>query len=124
MLHNYRRFLGRPFQPPHGCFRLVAQVFEEEYGVDLSNQDAGLDPTDIEGRMARLHKCLAELGREVYRPKEKDVILIRSTPFHIGVVVDEKKMLHSYSGGEACIEDFTTGRWRNRVEGFWRYNEW
>ena len=45
---GYRQFIGRAYQPPHGCFTLVRQVFEELYRVELGPQDEGLDGTEYD----------------------------------------------------------------------------
>lgn len=123
MRYDYRLFIGRAYEPPHGCFRLVQQVFEQAYGLALADHDAGLDPSDLEGRSARFQQALAQHCVTVTQPKEGDLILIGlgGKPFHIGVVTAPGEMLHAYSGGSAVIESYRSLRWSARIAGFWRY---
>lgn len=120
-LDKYRPYIGVEYEPPHGCFRLVEQVFRGVYGIDLGNQDKGLEQAQNKDRTARIQQKLAELGLEVEEPEEGDVIIVRSRPWHIGVVIAPNMMLHSYNGGSSCVEDYADFRWRNRIEGFYRY---
>lgn len=118
---NYRPFVGIQYEPPHGCFRLVEQVFRGVYGIDLGKQDEGLENAENRDRTARIQRKLAEMTVEVTDPVEGDVAIIRGRPWHIAVVIGPKAMLHSYNGGTSCVEDYTNARWRNRIEGFYRY---
>ena len=120
-LSKYRRFIGREYEPPHGCLRLVEQVFSEVYGFELDRPDRDVEPNDGRG----LYRLLDKLGKPVYPGyvEEGDVIVVRSRPWHIGVVVDpdQKWMLHSYRGGSACIQPYNTIEWENLIAGFFRY---
>src|SRR6056297_1630322 len=121
MLVKYKPFVGVEYEPPHGCFRLVAKVFNGVYGIDLGKQDEGLEQAENRDRTARIQQKLIEMTEQVQEPQEGDVVIVRGRPFHIGVVVEPNWMLHAYNGGTSCIEDYTSLRWRNRVEGFYRY---
>lgn len=123
MQHDYRPFIGRAYQPPHGCFRLVQQVFEEGYGLQLADHDAGLDPYDLDARAARFQERLVEHCVSVTNPAEGDLILLNigGKPAHIGVVIAPGQMLHAYEGGSAVIEPYSSPRWSSRTEGFYRY---
>lgn len=122
MKYDYRPFIGVPYAPPTGCFRLVHRVFEDAYGISLPDSDAGLAP-GYEARAARFHIELAAHCIEITAPAEGDLIVIGrgGRPWHIGVVVEPGQMLHSYAGGSAVIESYNDVRWRNRIDGFWRY---
>lgn len=121
MLDKYRKFVGVEYEPPHGCFRLVEQVFRGVYGIDLGRPDAGLENAQSRDRTARVQAKLAEMAVQVETPEEGDVVIIRGRPWHIGVVIAPNMMLHSYNGGTSCVEDYQCMRWRNRIEGFYRY---
>ena len=120
---NYRQFIGLEYEPPHGCYRLVQRVFRDAYGIDLDNYDAGLSGLDMQGRAERLKSCFGAYCEPVDDPQEGDLILINvgGQPRHIGVVIRPGWMLHSYSGGTACIESYRSIHWRNRIENFYRY---
>lgn len=120
-LSKYRPFVGVNYEPPHGCFRLVAKVFEGVYGIDLGKQDEGLEDAESKDRTARIQQKLREMTEQVKHPREGDVVIIRGRPFHIGVVIEPGQMIHAYNNGTSCIEDYTGFRWKNRIEGFYRY---
>jgi len=120
-LDKYRDFVGIEYEAPHGCFRLVEQVFREVYGIDLGKQDEGLEQAQSKDRTARIQRKLAELAVQVQNPQEGDVAIVRGRPWHIAVIIAPNMMLHSYNGGTSCIEDYTNWRWVNRIEGFYRY---
>lgn len=115
----FGQFVGKPYEAPHGCFRLVAQVYREVYGIDIEDLDQGANSPHQ--RLARLHQHLSSLCVPVTEPEVGDLVLVRSRPWHIGVVVPGREMLHSYAGGAACIERFDTMRWEHNIEGFYRY---
>lgn len=120
-LDKYRDFVGIEYEPPHGCFRLVEQVFRGVYGINLGKQDEGLEQAQSKDRTARIQRKLSELTIQVQNPQEGDVAIVRGRPWHIGVIIAPSMMLHSYNGGTSCIEDYTNWRWVNRIEGFYRY---
>ena len=120
-LAKYKPYVGVEYEPPHGCFRLVAKVFYEVYGIDHGKQDEGLENAQNKDRTARIQQKLVEMTEQVEEPQEGDVVIIRGRPFHIGLIIAPSMMLHAYNGGTSCIEDYNDVRWRNRVEGFYRY---
>ena len=40
-LAKYKPFVGVEYEPPHGCFRLVAKVFDGVYGITLASRMKG-----------------------------------------------------------------------------------
>lgn len=120
-LDKYRPYIGIEYEPPHGCFRLVEQVFRGVYGIDLGKQDEGLEQAQNKDRTARVQRKLADLTVKVYDPQEGDVVIVKGRPWHIAVVIAPNMMLHSYNGGTSCVENYKDFRWTNRIEGFYRY---
>jgi len=118
--HDYSKFVGLDYEPPFGCFRLVQRVFAECYGIKPPMSTDAVRNTP-KGRLQALHAGLAKYCRQVDEPVEGDIILIRSWPAHIGVIIDPPLFLHAHSDGTSCVESFRDLRWRNRVLGFYRY---
>lgn len=123
MQANFSEFVGRDYEPPFGCFRLVQHVFESVYGIEFGDYDAGLKAGDLDSRAGRFQKHLCRLTQKVEDPQEGDLILINrgGKPFHIGIVAEPGQMLHAYAGGTSTIEPYTSIFWRNKIEGFYRY---
>lgn len=81
--------------------------------------------TDIEGQKAadeiKDKKNKDWIKSEI--PKLYDVILfnIMGYPIHMGMILDNKYMLHTLKGHNSCIESFTSTKWNRRIEGFYRW---
>ncbi len=122
-MDKYRPYIGIDYERPHGCFKLVAKVFKEVYGVDLGKPENGLEEeADSKDKTAVVRKNFAERSVQVDNPKEGDLIIIRSRPWHIAIVIGDGLMLHNYSkSSNSCIEEYNSARWKNRIEGFYRY---
>lgn len=118
MPHNYAPLIGREYEPPHGCLRLCEQVYREVYGIDTRNLDAGIDANDGRALYGLIQRMTTEVGEE----REGDLVLIRSTPWHVGIVIGDGEFIHSYHGGAAVIENYCNSLWRNRVVSFHRYS--
>ena len=109
------------------CWRLVVMVYKERLNVDLPDF-AGIF---VDGSLASLKKVTKHIRetkktwQKVDKPSPFDVILLRtgSMVYHVGVVVDRKRMLHIDEGINSTIEEFTGIQWRNKVEGFYRYGK-
>ena len=56
---DYRASIRRPTARRIGALALVQQVFEEGYGLQLADHDAGLAPSDLGDRSARFQQALA-----------------------------------------------------------------
>ena len=100
-------------------------VYRERLGIDLPDF-AGVF---VDGSLASLKKVSRMIrdGKETWQKVEKplpfDVILLRtgSMVYHVGLVIDRKRMLHVMEGINSTIEEFTGIQWKKKVEGFYRY---
>lgn len=108
------------------CWGIVKMVYRDQLGIDLPNFNGALSDNSRE----TLRKVAAIAAEErkrwskVDRPKEFDVVLMSPTggdPYHVGVMVDRRNMLHVMEGCNSTIERVDGMRWKNRVEGFYRY---
>jgi hypothetical protein len=65
------------------------------------------------------------MWKEVDTPKIGNLVLfiIGGTPCHIGVCIDPKEqlMIHTMKEINTVIERYSLSRWRNRLDGFFRY---
>lgn len=41
---------------------------------------------------------------------------------HCGIVLNDHQMLHTRKGVNSCIDNYTSIIWRDRIEGFYRYD--
>ena len=123
---RYRQFLGLPYEYPHGCFTLVARIFYELRGIDLEPHDeiSSISADDPRRLLTVMHERLVTLGKEIDQGQEQegDVILLRTSKYHVGYVIEPGWMIHAYEGGSACIESYHAPEWRNCVQGFFRFD--
>jgi uncharacterized protein YijF (DUF1287 family) len=100
-------------------------VYKDRLGLILPEYP-GAYPDQSPGALrnaASVARIERERWRRVDTPAPCDVVLLRlqGLPCHVGVVVSKSEMLHVMAGIESCIEQFTGLQWRNRLEGFFRY---
>lgn len=107
------------------CWRLIVMVYRERLGIELPDF-AGIY---VDGSLASLMKVSRKIRDEkqtwqrVDKPQPYDVILLRTGDmvYHVGLVIDHKRMLHVLEGIDSTIEEFTGLQWQQRVEGFYHY---
>ena len=107
------------------CWGLVCLILREERGIilpDYSGVFLSQDPVNLR-RVARLMSREKERWRRVERPKPFDGLLLRTGAYtyHVGLVVDRRRMIHVMAGTNSVVEPFDGIEWRNRVEEFRRY---
>lgn len=56
-------------------------------------------------------------------PQTGDVVVLNITGMatHVGIYLDGMKMLHVMKGTDSCIESLKSSKWKNRIEGYYRY---
>lgn len=118
---------GRPWQRPHGCWRLLCAFYAAEFGILLPTYDEHVPGDDGPALAALIANelgawCEVPRGAECYG----DGVLLRiaGAPSHIGVVMGQGRMLHVLMDGhESCIESYRDPKWARRVEGFYRHRD-
>jgi len=127
---NVNAYVGAPFQangrgPAYDCWGLVWAVYHDLMGIDVpsyDNQYFGVKDKNL----PRLIEKEAKKWNRIDNEQPGDIVLIKIAGRlrHVGVVVEPKKklMLHALAGCNVCLEPYTAMRWRNRIDGFLRYN--
>lgn len=118
---------GRPWQAPHGCWRLFCAFYLAEFGLALPTYDDQVQDDDGPA-LALLIIREMDAWREVARGTERygDGVLLRiaGAPAHIGVVMGQGRMLHVLMyGHQSCVESYRTPKWAPRIEGFYRHKD-
>jgi cell wall-associated NlpC family hydrolase len=124
-------YVGIPFEKDGNdkkgcdCWRLVVLVYKDRLGIELPDFAGAY----VDGSLASLKKVsrMIRAGKQAWervdKPLPYDVILLRtgSMVYHVGLVIDRKRMLHVMEGINSTIEEFTGIQWKKKVEGFYRY---
>ena len=109
------------------CYGLVRMIVKEENGLEMESfQSEYYDANHLEGAQDTLKRHLGIAKPiEVFEVKPTDIIVfkIRGMVCHLGVVVDPKKgtFIHTMRGTNSHIGNYKYSTYKNRVEGFYRY---
>lgn len=116
-------FVGVPygFREENGldCYQLVIRVLNQVFEKEVPDYPfTGTWKTADDGFTE--HKGDFQ---KVDAPEPGDVVLLKigMRPIHCGIVVGRDRMLHSLRGTNSCIEKLSSVKWRNRIEGFYRW---
>ena len=123
------KYIGIPYKPngrdQNGldCWGLVRLVYSEQYSIELPNLSADYNVDDY-SRLTDLVAQYREGWLKVTEPSIGDVIIFKifGHETHIGIVISSTQFLHVRSGYDSAIDNFTIGKWKHRVTGFYRYN--
>lgn len=130
------KYIGIPFRwrgadrTGVDCYGLVRMVYRDEFHVAIPSLDDEEADSFIrpQGRAGLID---SERSRGYWRHVDEgdlehgDVVLLRlqGFPAHLGLYVGHGKMLHADERGASCIERTDSPLWRNRIMGYFRYQE-
>jgi cell wall-associated NlpC family hydrolase len=132
MMHWSTRYLGTPYLD-HGrtlagcdCWGLVKLVYEMDLSIELPSYAGGYVSTDERAEISSLISENKQIGpwQLVTEPAPYDVAVFRRGlhESHVGIIAIPGRMLH-IPYDHAKIEDYRTGRWGQRLTGFYRHVE-
>lgn len=110
------------------CWGLVRYVYARQLGFHLPEHD-GVSVAQRREIARRMEGGRSDgLFREVTTPRELDVALMTvgagsRVPGHVGVMVDEARVLHIWKSTDACVMRLGDHRLRGRLLGFYRHVE-
>ena len=127
---NLSNYIGIPYkingrnEKGLDCYGLIIDIYKKHFSINLPDFNSSfLSSSD----QAIPNKAKKE--SEYWTPvnynsrKQGDVILfnIGGNPFHIGLILDQSKMIHTLEGHNCVIESYSGARWRSRFEGIYRW---
>jgi probable lipoprotein NlpC len=125
------KYIGIPFKPNGrdrnglDCWGLVCLVHKEELGLELFPYN-DIFLTNSHENLKHVAKVIQEGKeklKEIKKPEPFDIIVLRAGTYiwHVGIVIDKKRMLHVMDGIESVVEEYTGLFWRDRIDGFRRH---
>ena len=116
-----RDLVGLPYRT-FDCWELVKFFYKKAFSYDLGGVDIEYsDPTNnVE------ISTVLEIGKnkftEVTTPEYGDVMLLRVYGYasHLGIYLDNRKFLHTTAATGSVLAD--TDVWKNKIEGYYRYD--
>ncbi|MBF9042947.1 hypothetical protein HKCCE4037_06395 [Rhodobacterales bacterium HKCCE4037] len=124
--------VGAPFEDggrgpvSFDCWGLVRHVYAKQLGLFLPDHD-GVAVRQTREIARRMDGGGSDgLFRQVAAPRALDVALMTAAAGsqvagHVGVMVDETRVLHIWRGTDACVMRLSDYRLRGRVLGFYRH---
>lgn len=107
------------------CWGLVRLVLAEQCGIAVPCHAKSYAHATDAARIGAIVSDEIPRWRAIAPGDEElgDVVVLRmrGTPMHVGLVIGDGQMLHIETGINSAIERYTNLRWRERVEGFYRY---
>ena len=123
---SYNDLIGKPFEydgrgpGTFDCYGLCVEMYKR-LGKELVEYQASGDFKENSNSF--------NFGKKDFVQLEKPepfclVLLMICKPFvsHIGVVLEDcKRFIHICQKRFVCIEPLNDGRWKDRIDGFWKY---
>lgn len=117
------KYIGTPFEDCN-CWQLICRVYRDQLGIELPDLEARYeDPQDRAAIKKLYHSELARIWRRTDMPELFTAVVfrIRGQLWHVGLVLTDKFMLHSFENVDCVIESYGASAWRHRIEGFYNY---
>ena len=108
------------------CWGVVYLAYCHILGIELPSYIDDYDKKDVRGSSRELGQLVASHlpeWKQVSHPRVMDVaiFLIAGRPVHIGLLVDEQRVLHAEKGAGIFVERLYSPLWARRLEGIYRY---
>lgn len=106
------------------CWGLVRLVYEQELGIILPDYtELYHSVTDKAGIASVVQMAREDSWIKIEEPEPLSVIMLNiyGRPVHVGIVEDSSWFVHSHQDDYSVRERFSDMKWKNRVEGFYRY---
>lgn len=107
------------------CWGLARLVYKEELGIDLPSFAEEYDVGDTREYLQELIAQHKEGWEPVDRPSKGTMVLFRilGNESHVGVAVNETHFVHARDGYDSSLEAFSSGAWKARIVGYYKYSE-
>ena len=113
------KYIGIPYDKVD-CYDLCKLFYINELDTELPDQSYLNNRDELE--MSKVVSECKDEFQKVTDPKFGDLVLLRvwGMPAHVGIYVDEKRILHTQDKIGSMIENIAP-RWVNRIEGYYRW---
>lgn len=129
---NFDEYIGIPFvscgtsKEGTDCWRLICLVYRERLNIELPDflQHGVPESREELLKITRAFRDNKLIWEPVKKPEPYDVILLRtgSMLYHSGLVIGNKRMLHIDRDINSTVEKYTSKMWKDKIEGFYKYN--
>jgi sulfur carrier protein ThiS len=106
------------------CWGLVRLIYKDQFNIDLPSYANEYNADDNHNTLAELIAISKENWSKTEHPMIGDVLLLRAegSLSHVGVVISPTHFIHVIEDINVAIERYDQGKWKNRLEGAYRYD--
>ncbi len=120
-----KKYMDRQWEPPFGCFMLIAEVLEKEFDCDVAweyKDELNPNTDTFHSRASIIMQAMQESCIATISPKPGDLVVVTagSRPIHIGIVVETNWMLHCDVGVNTLLTRLDDIVYKNRIDGYYR----
>lgn len=103
------------------CLGIIQLIYKSQFNVELPDY-VRADVNQKELASIVIKEKLEEWVK-IKQPEPNCMILfnIMGYPIHMGMVLNDKYMIHSLEGHNSAIERYDGIKWNNRIEGFYKW---
>ena len=106
------------------CWGLVRMIYKDQFDIELPSYVDQYSADDTHDNLAELIAISKESWTKTDNPVVGDVLLLRAegSISHVGVVISPTHFIHVIEDINVAIERYDQGKWKNRLEGAYRYD--
>lgn len=107
------------------CYGLLMLYYKNELGIDIP--DVNISAKEPRRSLAKYLEEIQKHWRELPYPEPNAGVAMCLNPehpmmvTHFGVMIDEKRMLHTYENTNSHIVEINHPTVRNQIKGFYRW---
>lgn len=128
-MNRFDRYVGLPYAKDargpeeFDCLGLCQLIYRQELGIYLPEHLGSYRPPAERPDDGSMQDDDAQQWRkiEVSDAQPFDLVLIRESPWHVGLVVQRGDMIHMPVTGFSVVQRFDTKTYEKRVEGVYRH---
>jgi cell wall-associated NlpC family hydrolase len=107
------------------CWQLVCKIYKEQFGKIIPAYENEYKSSTDKNNIKKIYDRELQIWKRLNAPVLGCVIVckIKNQPWHAGIVVSRDSMLHTEKDLYSVIERFNGLVWKNKIIGFYRYNE-
>jgi len=114
-------YVGIPFEQ-YNCWQLVCLVYQKQFGITLC--DYGKEYKDFSDRenIKKIYEREFNIWQPIEKPAFGDIIVLRilGQPWHAGIVISKRFMLHTEKNLQSIVEGYNGLIWKNNIIGYYR----
>jgi cell wall-associated NlpC family hydrolase len=116
---------GRDERTGLDCWGLLRLFYAEQFGIELPSHADRYDSSETREQTAALVRFETERAWHPFvAPRYGDAVAITvlGRPFHVGIVLDGARFLHTLNPAQgAVIDSLRSPQWARRIEGYYRH---